>query len=222
MIPLRDNIAHRRFPVVTVSLIIVNTLVFLHEVSLGRYIQDFIYLYGFTPKYVFSQAPIMPKFMPFFTSMFLHAGWLHLIGNMWFLWIFADNVEDVLGHFNFLIFYIACGLAASFAHFIMNINSVVPAVGASGAIAGILGAYIVMFPRARVLTLVPVFIFLEVIEIPAFVFLGIWFIYQFFLGMMSVGSYGAGVAFWAHIGGFIAGILFLRLFFTNRSGYPRI
>jgi len=219
MIPLRDNIAHRRFPIVTVSLIIVNTLVFLHEVSLGRYIRDFIYLYGFTPKYVFSQAPIMLKFMPFFTSMFLHAGWLHLVGNMWFLWIFADNVEDILGHFNFLIFYIACGLAASFAHFIVNLNSAVPAVGASGAIAGVLGAYIVMFPRARVLTLVPIFIFLEVVEIPAFVFLGIWFIYQFFLGMMSVGSYGAGVAFWAHIGGFIAGVLLLNIFLKKRHYY---
>jgi len=148
--------------------------------------------------------------MPFFTSMFLHAGWLHLVGNMWFLWIFADNVEDILGHFNFLIFYIACGLAASFAHFIMNYHSVVPTVGASGAIAGVLGAYIVMFPKARILTLIPIFIFLEVMEIPAFVFLGIWFIYQFLLGMMSVGSYGAGVAFWAHIGGFLFGILLIR------------
>jgi len=157
--------------------------------------------------------------MPFFTSMFLHAGWLHLVGNMWFLWIFADNVEDILGHFNFLIFYIACGLAASFAHFIVNLNSAVPAVGASGAIAGVLGAYIVMFPRARVLTLVPIFIFLEVVEIPAFVFLGIWFIYQFFLGMMSVGSYGAGVAFWAHIGGFIAGVLLLNIFLKKRHYY---
>ena len=216
MIPLRDNIAHRRFPVVTVSLIVANTMVFLHEVSLGGDIKDFIYLYGFTPQYMFLHVRLVSKLIPFFTSMFLHAGWLHLIGNMWFMWIFADNVEDVLGHINFLIFYIVCGLAASFTHFIMNINSAVPTVGASGAIAGVLGAYIIMFPRARVLTLVPVLIFLEVVEIPAFVFLGIWFMYQFFLGMMSVGSYGAGVAFWAHIGGFIAGILFLRVFLKRK------
>ena len=210
MLPLKDNIIHRKFPAVTISLIVVNALVFFHEVSLGRRIQEFIYLYGFTPAYVFTHTAPVLKIVPLFTSMFLHAGWLHLIGNMWFLWVFANSVEDKLGHFNFAVLYIMCGLSAAAAHFIMNSRSEIPVVGASGAIAGILGAYVVMFPRAKILTLLPVFIFLEIIEIPAFIFLGIWFLYQFFLGIMSTGSYGTGIAFWAHIGGFIAGILLIR------------
>jgi len=219
MIPLRDNIPHIKKPIVTISLLIINVLAFLYEISLGYYLKDFLYLYGLVPRSISLQVGLLPSIKPFFTSMFLHAGWTHLIGNMWFLWIFADNVEDRMGHLNFLIFYLMCGLIASFTHFIINRHSAVPAVGASGAIAGVLGAYMMLFPSARVLTLVPFFIFLEIIEIPAFVFLGIWFVYQFLLGVSSLGTYGAGIAFWAHIGGFLAGIFFLKLFVKRRKRY---
>ncbi len=219
MIPLRDNIPHIKKPIVTVSLLIINVLVFLYEISLGYYLKDFMYLYGLIPRNISLQMGLLPSIRPFFTNMFLHAGWAHLIGNMWFLWIFADNVEDRMGHLNFLIFYLMCGFIASFTHFIINRHSVVPAVGASGAIAGVLGAYMMLFPSARVLTLVPFFFFLEIIEIPAFIFLGIWFIYQFLLGVSSLGGYGAGIAFWAHIGGFLAGIFLLKLFVKRRKSY---
>lgn len=136
---------------------------------------------------------------------------MHLLGNSLYLWIFGDNVEDKLGHFNFLVFYLLCGVVANAAHFIMNIRSPVPAIGASGAIAGVLGAYFVMFPRSRVLTLLPFFVFWQIVEIPAFFFLGFWFIFQFFYGFMSIGG-ASGVAFWAHIGGFLAGITYAKLF----------
>ncbi len=221
MLPLRDNIPHRRPPYVTVGLLILNVVVFLYEVSLGSYLNEFLFHYGFVPRLIFSDLSLSHKVIPLFTSMFLHAGWWHLIGNMWFLWIFADNVEDEMGHFSFLVFYILCGLAATFTHFIMNFGSDIPTVGASGAIAGVLGAYIRMFPRARVLTLIPFFMFLEIVEIPAFVFLGFWFIYQFLLGLSSLGGVGAGIAFWAHIGGFVAGMYLLRFFRKKPRYYYR-
>jgi hypothetical protein len=139
---------------------------------------------------------------------------MHLLGNMWFLWIFADNVEDRLGHFGFLVFYLLCGAAATLAHFFMNIKSMVPAVGASGAIAGVLGAYFVLYPSAKILTLVPMF-FYRVVEIPAVIFLGLWFVYQFFLGVANVNAVGGGIAFWAHIGGFVAGIVLVGIFYLG-------
>ncbi|MFH1768420.1 MAG: rhomboid family intramembrane serine protease [Candidatus Omnitrophota bacterium] len=216
MIPLRDNIPHRRMPVFTVLLLIINILVFLYEQSLGSKLERFIYLYGFIPRNVSMPLGIFFNIKPLFTSMFLHASWLHLVGNMLFLWIFADNVEDRLGHFNFLVFYISCGVVASLVHLLMNVNSNIPSVGASGAIAGVLGAYMVMFPKARVLTLIPIFIFIQIVEIPAVIFLGLWFIYQLFLGINSIGIAGAGIAFWAHIGGFAAGIVLLRIFLKKR------
>ncbi|UCC95731.1 MAG: rhomboid family intramembrane serine protease [Candidatus Omnitrophota bacterium] len=212
MIPLRDNIPHKKLPIVTVGLMIINIVVFLNELILGENLQEFIFLYGFIPSRVFSSVGVGEKFLPLFTSMFLHAGWMHLIGNMLFMWIFADNVEDRLGHFKFLIFYIICGLFAAFVHGIFNLHSAIPAIGASGAIAGVLGAYFVIFPRAKVLTLIPIFFFWQIVELPASFFLGFWFLYQLFLGVISTGTYATGIAFWAHIGGFLGGMLFLKLF----------
>jgi len=219
MIPLRDNIPHRRKPIVTVLILIVNIVVFLYEISLGQRLEEFIYLYGFIPHSLFLPISFLSKIKPLFTSMFLHASWAHLVGNMLFLWIFADNVEDRLGHFNFLIFYVLCGFGASLSHLIMSSHSRIPAVGASGAIAGVLGAYLVMFPSAKVLTLIPLFIFWQIVEVPAFIFLGVWFIYQFLLGVSSIGGTQAGIAFWAHIGGFIAGIVLLRVFIRRKRYY---
>lgn len=220
MIPLRDNIPHNRKPIITVLILAVNVMVFLYELSSGEGLREFVYSYGFVPQSLFLPAGLFLKLKPLFTSIFLHGGWTHLIGNMLFLWIFADNVEDRLGHFNFLVFYIGCGVIASLVHLIMNTHSNIPTVGASGAIAGVLGAYMVMFPNARILTVIPFFIFLHIAEVPAFIFLGIWFIYQFFLGIGSIGSsIGGGIAFWAHIGGFIAGIALLRLFRRRRYYY---
>jgi membrane associated rhomboid family serine protease len=148
--------------------------------------------------------------------MFLHGGWLHLIGNMWYLWIFGDNVEDRVGHIRFLAFYLLCGFGAGIAHTIINANTAVPSIGASGAIAGVLGAYLVSYPFARVLTLVPLFIFIQIIEIPAVIVLGLWFVIQFFNGTAALASTTAasagGVAWWAHVGGFLLGVLLIGLF----------
>lgn len=215
MIPLRDNVKHRRFPLVTFALIIANVAVFIYELTLGqRGLTDFVYTYGFVPAKMLADVSLAEKFLPAYTSMFLHGSIGHLFGNMLFLWIFADNVEDRMGWFSFFVFYILCGFAATAAHYFMNIGSKIPAVGASGAIAGVLGAYFVLYPRARVATLVPIFFFYwRVIEIPAFIFLGIWFIYQFLQGLVVASTAAAvGIAFWAHIGGFLAGLILVWFF----------
>jgi membrane associated rhomboid family serine protease len=159
--------------------------------------------------------------LPLLTSMFLHGGWLHFLGNMLYLWVFGDNIEDRIGHFGFLGFYLTCGLAAAFLHIFTNTASIVPTVGASGAIAGVLGAYLVLFPGARVLTLVPIFFFFQLIELPALVFLGFWFVMQFFSGAMSLAAgeqQMGGTAWWAHIGGFVTGI---GLIWKRRGLRPR-
>src|SRR5213592_335690 len=216
MIPFRDNIPSRSFPTITVSIIIANVCVFFYELSLGsRSFERFIMHYGVVPTTILawpqSHVPFTAVALPFFTSIFLHAGWLHLIGNMWYLWIFGDNIEDRLGHFAYLIFYLVCGLGAGIVHTVMNSQTTVPSVGASGAIAGVLGAYMLSYPFARVLTLVPIFIFVQVIEIPAMIVLGFWFIMQFFYGTASLAATSVnetgGVAWWAHVGGFVIGIL---------------
>src|ERR1051325_5041797 len=180
MIPFRDNIPSRSFPLINVSIIIANVLVFFYELSLGgRTFERFVLHYGVVPAAVLawpqSHHSIIDVAIPFFTSMFLHGGWLHLIGNMWYLWIFGDNIEDRLGHLTYLLFYLLCGLGAGIAHTVLNANTTVPSIGASGAIAGVLGAYVVSYPFARVLTLIPIFIFIQVIEIPAIIVLGLWF-----------------------------------------------
>ena len=225
MIPIRDRNPSGTFPYVTIGIIIINILIFLYELSLGSGLGEFIMKFGVVPLKVsyYSQVPdltFINTFFPFISSMFLHGGFVHLIGNMWFLWIFGDNIEDKLGHFRFIAFYLLCGIIASSVHVFFNIQSKVPCVGASGAIAGVLGAYMITFPRARVVTIVPLFVFIQVMELPAIVVLGFWFVIQFFNGAATItaSTSGAGVAWWAHIGGFAAGVIILyimRIFFAK-------
>ncbi len=218
MIPLRDNISSSSVPFVNYALIGANVLVFLLEISMGGNLDAAIYVFGMVPERVIGIATQAPELVywaiiPFFTSIFLHGGWLHLIGNMLFLYIFGDNVESAMGHFRYLVFYLACGVAASLTHLLSAPSSAVPTVGASGAIAGILGAYFVLFPKARVVTLLPIFFFIQIVEIPAFFFLGFWFLLQFLSGSAAFFSYqgSGGVAWWAHIGGFAAGVGYTAL-----------
>ncbi len=223
MIPLKDTIPSRTYPVVTVTLIVLNVLIFLFELSLGEHLSEFFDLFGVVPATYFelkeAGAPFFLVYYPFLTSMFLHGGWMHLIGNMLYLWVFGDNVEDRLGHFKFLIFYLVCGFAAAYAHVYTNPHSEIPTVGASGAISGVLGAYFILFPHSRIITLIPIFFFFDLIEVSAFFFLAFWFVLQFFNGIASLGAATytttGGVAWWAHIGGFIAGAL-IALFFVRR------
>ncbi len=214
MIPLKDRNPTRRVPIVNIIIIVLNIAVFMYQVSLGRGLEGFLYKFGVVPDAIsnsISTVQLSPKvFFPLFSSMFLHGGWLHLGGNMLYLWVFGDNVEDKLGRGRYLVFYLLCGIAASVAHIIIDPHSTIPTVGASGAISGVLGAYLLMFPKARVLTLIPIFVFLQFAELPALVVLGFWFVMQFFNGLISLGYETAGmggVAWWAHIGGFVAGMV---------------
>jgi membrane associated rhomboid family serine protease len=214
MFPLRDSIPSSRPPVVTVLLIAACTLVFIFELSLGRGLERFLLAYAFMPARLFHPAAFGVSL--FFNvkstllSIFLHGGWLHLIGNMWFLWIFGDNVEDTLGHGRYLVFYLVSGGVAALAQAAVAPASQVPMIGASGAIAGVLGAYLVWFPRAQVKTLVFLGILFWIMDLPALLFLALWFVVQFFSGTLAIASAsagGGGVAFFAHIGGFITGII---------------
>jgi len=217
LIPLRDTIPSRRFPIMNYLIICVNTIIFIYEILLGTQLDRFLFKYGLVPIYFIAafkieEISVWSAFVPFFTSMFLHGGWMHLIGNMWFLYVFGDNVEDKLGHIKYLFFYISCGVIAAVSQLIISWGSRVPMIGASGAIAGVLGAYMILFPHSRVLTLVPIFVFIQLVEIPAFVFLFLWFVMQFFYGAVSfVAISQGGVAWWAHIGGFVAGIFLIRV-----------
>jgi membrane associated rhomboid family serine protease len=203
MIPLRDVIPTRTFPVFTIAFIVLNSVAFLFEVSLPeRALENLLLTYGVVPARL--------SLFAVFTSMFLHGGWLHFLGNMLYLWIFGDNVEDRLGHGGFVLFYVFCGAAAALAHVWMNPASTIPTIGASGAIAGVMGAYFLLYPRSRVLALIPLFVIWEIVEVPALVFLGIWFLIQFFSGIGSVAGGSSaqvgGIAFWAHVAGFMAGV----------------
>jgi membrane associated rhomboid family serine protease len=217
MIPLRDNIPSSRPPYLNYSLIAVNALAFFLELSTGPHLQNFIQAFGFVPGRFVSLLGHLPQalpvmFIPLVTSIFLHGGWLHLIGNMWFLYIFGDNVEDILGHGRYLLLYLVSGVGANLIYLIFSPFSLMPLVGASGAVAGVMGAYFFLFPGARVLTLVPIFFFITVLELPAYIFLGFWFLMQFLFGAFSgVGPQAGtgGVAWWAHVGGFLLGILLL-------------
>ena len=216
MFPLKDTQRGYTAPVVTVLLIAVNVAVFLYEASLDAYTQNhFVAVWGLTPARF--------HVVDMLTSMFLHGGWMHLLGNMWFLWIFGDNIEDVLGHFKYLFFYIACGLAAAGTHLVFNLGSRLPTVGASGAIAGVMGAYLVKFPHNRITTLI-FFGFVFFVDVPAVLMLGYWFVIQVFSGVGSVGytnlSQG-GTAWFAHIGGFIAGMLLVKLMAEPDRRYTR-
>lgn len=216
MIPLYDTIPHRRLPIVSMVIILINVIVFFYELSFGARLEEFFSRYGFVPVSVFVDGNLVNSIKTIFSSMFIHGSFMHLLGNMWYMWIFADNVEDRLGHFNFFIFYCLSGFIAAFIHFLTNINSQVPAVGASGAIAGVLGAYMVLFPTSRIVALIPFLIFWTTVEIPALVYLGLWFIFQFLWGLGTIGM-GVGIAFWAHVGGFIGGILLLRIFLDRNT-----
>ncbi|HEY2030343.1 MAG TPA: rhomboid family intramembrane serine protease [Myxococcales bacterium] len=216
MIPLRDTQRSRTAPVVVVSLVVINCLVFLHEAALGPYLPHFVFAYGLVPLRftTWQGGPLdAARFLPLLTSMFWHGGWLHLLGNMLYLWVFGDNVEDRLGHVRFLVFYLVCGALAGLTQVALDPYSRLPTVGASGAIAGVLGAYLVAFPRAKVITW-PFFF----IPIPAFIYLVIWFVAQLFDGLGSLGAptQGGGVAVWAHIGGFIAGAILMKLLAPRR------
>ena len=203
MIPLRDVIPSRTTPYVTVTIIILNAIAWLVELSLPHEdLNAFLTAFGVVPAY-FAWPTLI-------TSMFLHGSWSHVIGNMWYLWIFGDNVEDNVGHGRFVIFYLLCGIAAALGQIVTDPNSMLPTIGASGAIAGVMGAYFVLYPRSRVLTLIP-FIFLQVVEIPAVVLLGFWFLMQLFsagtIAMTATTHGSGGVAFAAHVAGFVAGVV---------------
>jgi membrane associated rhomboid family serine protease len=226
LIPLRDENPSTTVPVVTRTLIGVNLAVFLYELLIGPDLGAFLYAWGFTPVRLtlavrYGDLPLGPALASLFSAMFLHGGWSHLIGNLWYLWIFGDNVEDVLGHAGFLVFYLACGVAATLLHYAVVPVAAIPIVGASGAIAAVLGAYILCFPRARVLTLLPIFPFFQVVPLPAFLVLGLWFLFQFVLGLGSPAS-GGGIAFWAHVGGFAVGLLVMWALRSVRRSRARL
>ena len=222
VMPLRDIQERHSFPVVTVSLIVVNTVMFFYEMQLGPGLDDWLFRAAFIPDQYFAPGNWTADGRSILTSMFLHAGWGHLLGNMLYLWIFGDNVEDRLGRWRYLLFYVFCGWFATMAHAYTNRASGVPSIGASGAIAGVLGAYLVLFPRARVLTIIPLGFFLRIAELPALVVLGMWFVLQLFSGTLSLGldsAQSGGVAWWAHIGGFVAGMAIGQ--FYRRRGQRR-
>lgn len=209
MIPLRDEQETTCCAVATCTIIFITSLVFVWQMMTGIDDQTVAYTFGFVPaKYTMAQMAAyfswLNKLLSPFTYMFLHGGFLHFIGNMWFLYIFGDNIEQELGPFRFIVFYLVCGLLAAFFHFLLNHSSAVPTVGASGAIAGVMGAYFLLHPRNKILTLIPVFIFPLFVSIPAFIFLGLWFFIQF-INATGQGA-GAGIAWWAHIGGFLSGM----------------
>jgi membrane associated rhomboid family serine protease len=205
MIPLKDERPTENFPYITISLIVANVAIFIYQLTAGR---PFTEAFALKPYYVFNE-PNTFNYFTFVSSMFLHGSIGHLLGNMLFLWIFGDNIEDTLGKFKYLIFYLLCGVAAGLIHAFFHMDSRIPTLGASGAISGILGAYIVLFPRTRILALIPIFYFIRLMYVPAKFFLGVWFIFQF-LYLASPRSHG--VAFLAHIGGFIVGFFLIQLF----------
>ncbi|MBI4402426.1 MAG: rhomboid family intramembrane serine protease [Nitrospirae bacterium] len=220
MIPLHDDNPTEITPVLTITFIVACVLVFLYQVSLPEEAGElFVLRYGAIPAVVFGQPAALPPevmglpaFASLLTSMFLHGGWMHLIGNMLYLWIFGNNIEDVMGHVKFVIFYITCGVLAALSHALTDLSSTMPMVGASGAISGVLGAYLLLFPRAQVLVLIPMGIFTRTMYVPAGFVLGFWFVLQLLSGGLSLGRQGGGVAFFAHVGGFLAGMALIGLF----------
>ncbi|MDQ7844243.1 MAG: rhomboid family intramembrane serine protease [Armatimonadota bacterium] len=219
MIPLRDENPSSSRPIVTYLIILANVLVFLFMLGLGSdaAVERFVLAYGAVPARITGAAAGAPAAYPtLLTSMFLHGGWAHLLGNMLYLWIFGDNVEDLMGHGRFLIFYLLTGMAAVWAHILTAPASAVPLIGASGAIAGVLGAYLALFPRARIISLVPFGYFLRVVAVPAVLFLPLWFLLQFVQGVATLGAETAGVAWWAHIGGFASGFVLVWVFARRR------
>ncbi|MBX9877056.1 MAG: rhomboid family intramembrane serine protease [Candidatus Obscuribacterales bacterium] len=212
MFPVYDDNQSSSKPIVTWVLIVINVFVFVNEVTMPEgALNSFLDVWGTVPSKL-THSPGTGEYLTLFTSMFLHGGWSHLIGNMWFLHIFGDNVEDRMGHFKYLLFYLICGIAASLAQVYSDINTTIPGIGASGAISGVLGAYLILFPGARVRTYIGTY---TSIWVPAVFFIVIWFMMQFLPALASMNLAGAktgGIAFWAHVGGFIAGVVLVKLF----------
>ncbi len=222
MIPLKDTTPRRSFPFITAILIAVNFAVFFHQISLSPGAGDaFVRVYGLVPKRIDlalagGHYSLARAFVPLFTCMFLHGGWLHIIGNMWFLWIFGGNVEDRMGSAPYLLFYILCGLGSGISQVAFSWGSAIPSIGASGAISGVLGAYIVFFPGSRILSLVPLLVIWFLWRVPAWIFIGLWFLIQFLSGLGSLATASSGgVAWWAHVGGFILGALLAKPFASS-------
>lgn len=224
MFPIRDTIPTKKFPIINLSLIVVNVLVFIFQLVIqynygDEGLQTFFYDYGMVP--AFFEGSGKP-YHSLLTNIFLHGGWLHLIGNIWTLYIFGDNVEDRMGRWSYLAFYLCCGLLADGTHLFFNMGSEIPAIGASGAIAGVMGAYMFLFPRSKVLMLIPIFYIPFFFNIKAYLYLAYWFILQLVNGTVDFanGMDGAGVAFWAHVGGFVGGIALYRLFLDRNYLAP--
>jgi membrane associated rhomboid family serine protease len=220
MFPLRDTIRSYHRPVMTWVLIMVNAVVFLYMQLLGNVsLNNFVSIFGLIP----ARWQVQPGWLvvTVFTSMFMHGGWLHFLSNMWTLYIFGDNVEDRMGPFGFLLFYLLSGIAAAVLQILIGLNSIIPVIGASGAIAGILGAYIILYPRSRVVTLIFFVFFITTIRIPAIFYLGFWFLSQVYSGLSSLAGVSGGVAWWAHVGGFVFGLLMVRHFLFRPRPLPR-
>jgi membrane associated rhomboid family serine protease len=231
MFPIRDDQPSFSTPFVNYFIIGLNVIVFLFEQSVQyqdpRGYLALMYQFGVVPRQITHELAgaghfsLAGAFLPILTSMFLHAGWLHIIGNMWFLWIFGDNIEDRLGHFQYLLFYLICGFAAALAHIVLNAGSNLPTVGASGAISGVMGAYLLLYPRAKVLTLVVLIVFFTFWWLPAWIFLLYWFALQILSGAQTIGQVGretGGIAVWAHVGGFVAGLILIKAFPKRARG----
>ncbi|GIV28474.1 MAG: rhomboid family intramembrane serine protease [Bacteroidia bacterium] len=226
MFPIADTIPSSRVPLMNYFLILLNTIIFFFEIILpDDALELFFFHFGLVParytNFEFAiETGLNPNnYFPFFTNMFLHSGWAHIIGNMWTLYIFGDNVEDKMGPWKYLLFYILCGLSASLTHYYINPDSTIPAVGASGAISGVMGAYMLLFPRSRIIFLFVLFFFIDFIQIPAFIYLLFWFLGQLMSGTVSLfvlPQNVGGIAFWAHIGGFVGGILIYKFFIQSK------
>lgn len=221
MFPLYDTVRSRRFPLINLMLILINVLAFLYEIQMDpSALKEFIFEWGLIPARLLSDPST--TWMTIFTSMFLHGGWFHIINNMWVLFIFGDNVEARMGGIRYLLFYLLSGVAAVFLQTYILPSSNVPMIGASGAVAGVLGAYLILFPHSRIASLVPILFIFTIIEIPAVIFLLFWFGSQLYSGLFAIqGSSGSGIAWWAHIGGFLFGI-FMVFFFRTRTTYPSL
>ena len=226
MIPISDEGSRvHRFPIVTISIIALNAFVFLYEMSLGdRSLQLFVLSYGVIPLEITSGRDLAPTipwpiWATLFTSMFMHGGWMHIIGNMLYLWVFGDNIEDALGHGRYLAFYLVCGLAAAGTQILVDASSQVPSIGASGAVAGVLGAYLILYPKHRINSLIFLGYFVRMVQLPAMLVLGFWIVLQLFTGLASFGV-ETGVAYWAHVGGFAAGMALILPVFLGRRQRP--
>lgn len=222
MLPLKDDIPTERTPVITIAIIALNILVFLYQLSLGPQQRVFIHALGAIPFEITNKVDLVPRIaLPLkatiFTAMFIHGGFFHIFSNMLYLWIFGNNVEDTMGHSRFLVFYLVCGVAAAYSQIYMNPSSRIPMIGASGAVSGILAAYLLLYPHARILTLIFLGFFIQIVHVPALIVLSFWIIVQLINGTAALSIKNGGVAWFAHIGGFIAGLALLKIFLIGST-----